>query len=111
MFLRHGARYPNEKQVIKSKEFLKEIKEYRNKTKQQANDIDDLDEDNLNSKTLIDELNVTFTDKPHYALSDLGKHEMHQIAQRFSKRYPSLFNKNNLINHLKEARPILNTQR
>ncbi len=56
-------------------------------------------------------MNITFNDKPHYALSDLGKHEMHQIAQRFGKRYPSLFNKNNLIKHLKESRAILNTQR
>jgi hypothetical protein len=94
LFLRHGARYPNEKQVAKSKEFLAEVQKHRSTSSSS----------NQKAKSNIDDLVVTFNDKPNYALSELGKIEMHQIAQRFSKRYPVLFDPKELLHRVNTQR-------
>ena len=76
MFVRHGARYPNHKQVNASKNFLEESKLYLDKSY---------------SKNPLKKVVLTFLDKPVYGLSDLGKKEILNIAQRYKNRYPSLF--------------------
>jgi len=76
LFVRHGARYPNHKQVNASKKFLVESKLYLEET---------------NDKNLLKNVFLTFYDKPVYGLSDLGKKEIFDLAQRYKNRYPSLF--------------------
>jgi multiple inositol-polyphosphate phosphatase/2,3-bisphosphoglycerate 3-phosphatase len=65
LFVRHGSRYPNPKQVNASRKFL--------------------------AKAQLANFRVTFEDKPSYGLSDLGRQEMAGIAKRFRQRYPGLF--------------------
>ena len=83
--MRHGARYPNDKQVAASKQFIKELQAHRSKNNP-----------NNYERNELDDLVVTFDDKPNYGLSDLGKQEMAEIAKRFSKRYSNLFNTDEL---------------
>ncbi len=46
---------------------------------------------------MLDELYVSFEDSPHFGLTDLGAKEMQELGKRFKKRYPSLFNIEELI--------------
>lgn len=77
--MRHGSRYPNKKHVQKSEKFLDQVKLYRENQSQAT-------------RTVVDELILTFSDKANHALSELGALEMRQIGERFRKRYPFLFN-------------------
>ena len=80
MFVRHGARYPNHKQVNTSKKFLEKAKLYRQ-----------THVDHISPLNVLDSLFVTFQDTPFYGLSGLGKEEVFNIAQRYKQRYPALF--------------------
>jgi hypothetical protein len=76
LFVRHGARYPNPKQVNASKKFLEESSLHLEKS---------------SSFSLLKNIVLTFLNKPAYGLSDLGKKEIFDMAQRYSDRYPHLF--------------------
>ena len=82
--LRHGSRYPSTSQIDKSKKFIDLVKEHR-KTQPTRKEIS-------NRKTL-DEIQHTFDRELHYRLSELGGHEMRQIAGRFVKRFPRLLSR------------------
>ncbi len=54
---------------------------------------------------------LTFQDKPHYALSELGEIEMSQIAKRYFKRFESIFNQSDLqIDNMEQVLHSLNAQ-
>jgi broad specificity phosphatase PhoE len=76
LFVRHGARYPNPKQVNASKKFLEESYSHLEKS---------------SSFSLLKNIVLTFLNKPAYGLSDLGKKEIFDMAQRYRDRYPLLF--------------------
>ena len=48
----------------------------------------------------IDDVFVTFDDKPSHGLSQLGALEMQQIAERFKKRFPNLFSQEDALNNI-----------
>jgi multiple inositol-polyphosphate phosphatase/2,3-bisphosphoglycerate 3-phosphatase len=76
MVVRHGSRYPSNKQANKSVTTLERLKSYL-----------------TNPKSLLNDIKDTFKNKPHYGLTDLGAYEMRTIADRFKKRYSNLFSK------------------
>ncbi|CAF0838295.1 unnamed protein product [Brachionus calyciflorus] len=93
IFLRHGSRYPNSKYVRNTEDFLNKVKVLR---REQAEKY------NVTKTSAIDEIFLTFHDKPHHGLSDLGAFEMYDIGQRFKKRYPNLFSNDekDVLNHI-----------
>ena len=95
ILLRHGSRYPSTKQVDKSKSFLDSVREYRSKLEKKAANV-------------LDELEVTFENEPHYRLSELGAREMRDIARRFKARYPNLFDNSTVLSPLENAKAAIN---
>ena len=100
MFLRHGARYPNSKQVVKSRKFLDQAVEHRRRRRDLPGQSSD-----STWPSVIEQLSITFEDKPAYALSDLGVQEMITIAGRFAQRFDHIFTVAQILN-----RSALNTQ-
>jgi hypothetical protein len=74
LIVRHGARYPSQKQAIKAAKCLERLKTQT---------------DNIES--IVFNIENTFIDKPDYGLTDLGAIETRQISQRFKHRYPDIF--------------------
>ncbi|RMZ98483.1 multiple inositol polyphosphate phosphatase 1 isoform X1 [Brachionus plicatilis] len=91
IFLRHGSRYPNSKYVHKTSDFLDKVRQLRANQKKSAN---------LTYSAAIDDVIVTFDDKPSHGLSELGALEMQQIALRFKKRFPNLFSRENALDSI-----------
>jgi hypothetical protein len=96
--LRHGSRYPSTKQFEKSKKFLDAVAEYRSKQRKSDQPI---------KQTLLDEIQLTFENEPHYRLSELGANEMRSIAKRFRSRYPTLFNRTSVLSPLETAKSMM----
>ena len=47
-------------------------------------------------RRLLDEIRITFEDSLDYSLTHLGGQEMQEIAARYQKRFPNIFNTKNL---------------
>jgi len=78
---RHGSRYPAEKQIVLSKDFLEQLDLFTKKRQIQSK--------------ILNELKLTFHDLPRLGLSGHGSQELTGIASRYRQRYPDLFDINN----------------
>lgn len=85
----------------KSKLFIENVREYR---KKQA----EANQGQEPARTVVDEVEVTFENEPHYRLSELGASEMHDIARRFKHRYPSIFNSSGVLSPIEKAKTKIN---
>ena len=73
---------PSSKQIKKSKMFIKEVQKLAKTTG--------------THRPLLDEITITFEDSLDYSLTNLGGQEMEEIAARYQKRFPNIFNSKNL---------------